>query len=203
MPSSRVPLQIEIVDPAHDSFEVGCMARATAATPAAGVDEWVRSLADARAAARRHVDPLARLLSRGGARIRRTSRAVHERSVQLRTDGSPRRASAVRQHVFAPFDSVIDRLAVVADGAVAPPGVALDLTSAFAPLPGGGHQADASLALRASWPRLPVVVRVEPWWREQSIVTIELRTRRRLRYPRRYFRGAHASARAVGRALGG
>ena len=201
MSGDRAPLRIEIVDPAHDSLDVGWIGHATTAMPHAGVDEWVSSLADARAAARRHVDPLARILSRLGARTRRTSRAVHERSLQVRTDGNPRRASAVRQHVFAPFDAVVDRLGVVPDGVAAQPGVTLGLVSVFAPLPGGGHQADASLALRGSWPRLPVVVRVEPWWREQSVVTVELRTRRRVRYPRRYFSGAHAAARAVGRTL--
>jgi hypothetical protein len=203
MSQTRAPLRIEIVDPVHDSLDAAWTSGATTATQSQGIEEWLSSLADARAAARRHVDPLARLLSRAGARIQRTSRAAHERSLQVRTDGNPRRASAVRQHVFAPFDTVLDRLDAVGDGVVAEPGVSIGLTSVFAPLPGGGHQANASMALRGSWPRLPVVVRVEPWWREQSVVTVELRTRRRVRYPRRYFRGAHAAARAVGRALAG
>ena len=201
MSDTRAPLRIEIIEPAHDSTDVDWTGPAATLVSTGGVEEWLASLRDAGTAARRHLDPLARQVDRVRARTRRVSRAVHERSMQLRTDGSPRRASAVRQHLFAPLDDVADRLPFVAEGVTVRPGVSLAFSSGFIPLPGGGHQADASLALRGSWPRLPVVVRVEPWWREQSVVTVELRARRRLRYPRRYFRSAHASVRAVGRAL--
>ncbi|MEZ5244748.1 MAG: hypothetical protein R2707_06615 [Acidimicrobiales bacterium] len=201
MSTPRAPLRIEIVDPVHHPLDAGWMGHAAVASPSPGIEEWGRSLADAGAGVRRLTAPLARRVDRAGAAIRRTARVAHERSLQTRADGNPRRASAVRQHVFVGFDTVVERLAAVGDGVVTQPGVTVDFSSGFAPLPGGGHRAEASLGLRGSWPRLPVAIRVEPWWREQSIVTVELRTRRRVRYPRRYFRGAHAAARAIGRAL--
>jgi hypothetical protein len=201
MSTSRAPLRIEIVDPVHDPLDAGWVGHASVASPSPGFEEWGRSLADAGAGVRRFAEPITRRVARISARVRRTARAAHERSLQTRADGNPRRASAVRQHVFMPFDTVVERLPVVDGGVATRSGVTVEFSSGFAPLPGGGRRAEASLGLRGSWPRLPVVVRVEPWWREQSIVTVELRTRRRVRYPRRYFRGAHAAAQAVGRAI--
>lgn len=194
------PVPIEIVDPVIEPVGERWVdvAASTSTSPADGVDEWIRSLLDAAAAARRHVDPM---VERGAAAKRRAQAVgwtVRSWSLQLRTDGNPRRGSAVRQHVFAPFATVAGRLPEESDPIRVRRGVTLALTSGFAPLPGGGRRADATLALRGSWPRLPVDVRVEPWWREQSIVTVELRNRRRIRYPRRYFRAAHDAARAFG-----
>ena len=201
MSGTHASLRIEIVDPTLEPLEAVWFDECSAAAPADGFDEWLRSLTDAAGAARRHVDPATRLVSRSVARVRRGLHRLQARSVQLRHDGNPRRGSNVRQHLFAPFDVVAERLASVPGEIEAAPGVALDMSTGFTVAPGGGRRADARMILRGSWPRLPVTVRVEPWWREQSVVTVELRTRRRLRYPRRYFRAAHASARAVGELL--
>lgn len=198
MSGTHASLRIEIVDPVVEPVEGAWFDECSAAAPTDGFDEWLRSLTDAAGAARRHVDPATRLVSRSVACVRRGVHRLQARSVQLRHDGNPRRGSNVRQHVFAPFALVADRLAAVPTVIEAAPGTRLHVSNEFTTLPGGGRQADARMILRGSWPRLPVTVRVEAWWREQSVVTVELRSRRRLRYPRRYFRAAHASARAVG-----
>lgn len=201
MSGTHASLRIEIVDPTVEPLEGAWFDECSAAAPADGFDEWLRSLTDAAGAARRHVDPATRLVSRSATRLRRGLHRLQARSVQLRHDGNPRRGSNVRQHVFASFAVVAERLAEVPAVIEAAPGTTLEVSNEFTMLAGGGRQADARMILRGSWPRLPVSVRVEPWWREQSVVTVELRTRRRVRYPRRYFRAAHASARAVGELL--
>lgn len=203
MSPTRAPLRIEIVDPANDLPGEGWTRHAAVATAPTGFDEWLGSLTDAGGAAVGHLGPLTRGLSRSVARGRRVWRAAHDRSWQRRTDGNPRRGSAVRQHVFAPFDVVAGHLGSLSGEALRLPGGSLVFSSGFVALPGGGRRSDAALGLVGSWPRLPVVVRVEPWWRDQTIVTVELRTRRRLRYPRRYFTGAHRAAREVARTLAG
>jgi len=53
------------------------------------------------------------------------------------------------------------------------------------------RQAPARLRLRWSYPSVPVWLVVEPWWRDQALVSIRLRTTRRWRYPVRYFATAH------------
>ncbi|MEQ8839666.1 MAG: hypothetical protein RIB98_01685 [Acidimicrobiales bacterium] len=194
-------LRIEIIDPAREPLLHDPTAAARVSAPPDDTDELFASLRDAWHAAAERLDPLRRRSAVLTARGRRMSRAIHERSLQRRHDGNPRRGSAVRQHVFASFATIERELGAMEKTFVVGGGLRLDLTSDFRPMPGGGHQADARLALRGSWPRLPLVVRVEPWWRGQSVVTAELRTRRRLRYPRRYFAGAHAAARSVGAAL--
>jgi hypothetical protein len=201
MSGTHASLRIEIVDPAAEPLEGAWIDAAPATASVEGVDEWLRSLADAAAVARGRVEPLVGAAAGIVAWSRKVLHGLQEYSVQLRHDGNPRRGSLVRQHVFEPFDVLTDRLPAVAGAVAVRPGVDLEVTSAFESLPGGGRQAAASLRLRGSWPPLPVMVKVEPWWRAQSVVTVELRNRRRLRYPRRYFRAAHASARAVGRRL--
>jgi len=196
-------LRIEIIDPVAEPLERGQGDFARAADQSSELDEWMASLIDAWEAGLRHVAPVRRVSRRGLARMQRIGRSVSDRATQLRNDGNPRRGSLVRQHVFEPFDAVATRLPADAEFIPLRGGSSLRLTSGFRPLPSGGRQADASLSLRGSWPRLPLVVRVEPWWREQSIVSVELRTRRRLRYPRRYFRSAHSAAREIGATVSG
>ncbi len=42
-----------------------------------------------------------------------------------------------------------------------------------------------------SRPPIPVWLVVEPWWRQQALVSLRLRKSRRWRYPTRYFTAAH------------
>ena len=198
MSGTTVPLRIEIVDPVTEPLDGGWIDAVSASATSDGATEWLRSLTDAGIAARRHVDPVTGAVVAGATRVQRIVRRLHLRSVQLRNDGNPRRSSAVRQRVFEPFEDVLARLGRMENEVVIARGVTLDVASEFAPLAGGGRQARATLRIRGSWPRLPVMVKIEPWWREQTVVTVELRTRRRLRYPRRYFRCAHGAVRAVG-----
>ena len=52
-------------------------------------------------------------------------------------------------------------------------------------------RAPGRLRVPLSRPRLPVWLAVEPWWRDQSLVTMWLRSTHRWRYPSRYFLTAH------------
>lgn len=201
MPTIDAPLRIEIIDTAGDPPPEGLATlqvvgeRPTGSTPglvllgervvsimAAGgpvVETWM-----GRSRARWTT------LARRGHRARRWL-------ARLAGDGNPRRDSAVRQHVFRPFDEVLALLpgstTVVRAGSAR-----LELSTPFAPLPGGvGVRASATLSLWGSWPALPVWITVEPWWRERTVAGVSLRTRRRLRYPRRYFGSAHAAVRAM------
>jgi hypothetical protein len=201
MSTTTAPLRIEIIDPIAEPLDGAWAETAVTAAHGSEVDEWLASMVDAWTAAGRHLDPVRRSGVRWGGRIRRIVRVVSDYSIQVRTDGNPRRGSLVRQHLFEPFDIVAGRLPDIGGAIPVRSGSTLELTSRFTPLPGGGRQAEAALSLRGSWPRLPLVLKVEPWWRNQSVITVELRTRRRVRYPRRYFRTAHATARRLGAEL--
>ena len=203
MSITSVPLRIEIIDPVAEPLDRGHGDIARAADEAGEIDDWLASIADAWTAATRHCTPVLEVGHRSRRRLQVIVLSISDRATQLRNDGNPRRASLVRQHVFEPFAVVADRLPSVAAAVSPGRGVTLRLTSGFRPLPSGGQDAEAVLSLRGSWPRLPVSVRVEPWWREQSIVSVELRSRRRLRYPRRYFRSAHAAAREIATTVSG
>jgi hypothetical protein len=192
MTAAPAPLRIEILDPAREPLDrsSGPADDRNGATVVVVLDT------DPASRSRRptpvHTGPLPRAL-----------RALHERALQRGFDGSPRRGSAVRHHVAAAYDDASRRLPDARRTLAARAGGRLEITTPFRPRAGGGREAEAMLSLRWSWPRLPMIVRIEPWWRDRSTVTVELRTRRRLRYPRRYFRSAHAAARAVGDALVG
>jgi len=197
MTAPSAPLRIEIIDPDTELLEWSRGDVVGACDEPGELQEWLASLADAGAAAVRHFEPLRRIGRGANRRVQAVGRSIGDRATQLRYDGNPRRASLVRQHLFEPFDTVAEHLPTLTDAVCPNRGLTLRFTSEFRPLPGRGQQAEATLALRGSWPRLPLVVRVEPWWRDQSILSVELRTRRRLRYPRRYFRSVHSVAREV------
>ncbi len=117
------------------------------------------------------------------------------RRAQARS-GNVRRDSRVRQHIWMPFPTVRARLADT------PPELRagssrLVLGSEFTPAPKGAVRAEATLNIRGSWPRIPVWITVEPWWRRRTVATITLRSRRRWRYPRRYFAAVHALTRQL------
>ena len=135
MSPTRAPLRIEIVDPANDLPDGGWTRHAVVAPAPSRLDDWADSLADAGAAVTGRLGPLTRAVSRLMARGRRLLRAVHERSLQRRTDGNPRHGSAVRQHVFAPFDAISGQLGVLTSEALRLPGVSLEFSSGFGALP--------------------------------------------------------------------
>lgn len=169
------PVRIEIIDPLLDDGP-GAVGADRAAVVAV-VDE----AAD--------VDPL-RWVAPVAARLGRLAWSGHGRMAQWRLNGNPRRRSTVRRHLAATFTDT----GVALSGATGPVVVAsgrLELTSPFAPVDGLGLRARGRLQPRWSWPPLPVEVTVEPWWRDRCVLTMQLRTRRRWRYPRRYFDVAH------------
>lgn len=192
MTAAPAPLRIEILDPASEPLDD---ATGRGVTRHGGTTVIVLDVGP-QAPARRPVP------TRTGPLLR-TLRRLQNRARQRGLDGNPRRGSAVRHHVGAPYRVISRGLAAPRRTLAVQPGGRLEITTPFRPRAGGGLEAEAMLSLRWSWPRLPMVVRIEPWWRDRSTVTVELRTRRRLRYPRRYFRSAHGAARAVGDALVG
>ncbi len=110
--------------------------------------------------------------------------------------GNVRRDSRVRQHIWLPFGIVRARLTESPSEFRAGSAV-LVLDSGFISAPKGAIRAEGTLKLRGSWPRLPVWITVEPWWRGRTVATIALRSRRRWRYPRRYFAAVHAITRQL------
>ena len=114
--------------------------------------------------------------------------------------GNARRDSRVRQHIWLPFSVVRSRLAD-SPSEIRAGSARLVLSSGFNPTPRGAIRAEGTLRLRGSWPPLPVWVTVEPWWRSRTVATIALRTRKRWRYPRRYFAAAHAVTRHLARTV--
>lgn len=184
MSMTESPLEIEVIDPLPQATAWGAKAQAMsrAETAAPSIDPIVDAISDGFEAIAELVGRVARVLSR--------------RVEQFEADGNPRRHSRVRHHVFAPFGDVVARLP--AEGSSwASHGARIEIVSAFRPHRDGGQVADARLCLRGSWPALPLRISADPWWRERTLVTVTLRTRRRWRYPRRYYRGVHHSLRAM------
>ncbi|MDG2026240.1 MAG: hypothetical protein P8J50_03965 [Acidimicrobiales bacterium] len=111
------------------------------------------------------------------------------RRKQRISDRNPRRQSRVRLHLFIPYAAACTRIPGI--GVVAQTRMGrLALDAPFEPHR-AGLRAPATLVLRGSWPGLPVWIDIEPWWREQTIVSMSLRSTTRLRYPRRYFSGSY------------
>ena len=104
----------------------------------------------------------------------------------------PRTSDHVRRLVWAPAESVVETWGdsiEVRDGrrplltAVAPE---------FVPAPDGwGVVVPCRLMMPVTRRRLAVWLSVEPWWHERAAITIRMRSRRRWRYPKRYFDAAH------------
>ena len=184
MAVTDTPLEIEIVDP---------LPRPGADGPGAGscsrAETDVRSIDPV-------VDAIGEGLERVGDAIERAARVVSLRLEQIDVDGNPRKQSRVRHHVFAPYHEVVERLPECGER-VAHRGTRLEITSPFRAKTGGGAKAEAKLRLRGSWPALPLVISVDPWWRERTLFTVRLRTHRRWRYPRRYYRGVHHALRKM------
>lgn len=196
-PVDAAPLRIEIIDPiAEPGWAVSGAERvvAIATEPGPGGADRLEPLL-------RRLEPVGHRVELAVDRAAAVQLRLVHRRLQRVHDGNPRRDSRVRQHLLAPFDEVGARLP--------PPGTTvrtrsgrLELTSAFARAKGGTLRAEASLRLPGSWPALPLVVTVEPWWRRRTVITVALRTQRRWRYPRRYFGAAHAATRRLGELVG-
>lgn len=111
------------------------------------------------------------------------------RRQQRISDRNPRRQSRIRLHVFIPYAAACSRIPGLGVVASSRSGrITLD-----APFEGrrDGIRAPGTLTLRGSWPGIPVWIDIEPWWRQQTIVTMSLRSTHRVRYPRRYFSGSY------------
>ncbi|MGI9602774.1 MAG: hypothetical protein ACR2QE_12875 [Acidimicrobiales bacterium] len=100
---------------------------------------------------------------------------------------SPRVDSVVRRVLRCDPDQA---LVMVEQRLASVPGLALE-----GPLSDRGHtslqRAPGRLCIPFCRPRVPIWLAVEPWWRDQTLVTLSLRTSRRWRYPLRYFGTAH------------
>lgn len=194
-PNSGDELEIEILDPAIGGAPSAAPGeRATVEAEAAEtpltvwIDDLRETVDDVLAPAKRATETTSLVtgswLHRWG--VRRKQRIA---------DRNPRRQSRIRVHVFIPFAVACSRLP--AEGAsVSARGTVLRLEGPFDDFR-AGLRAPAALHLRGSWPELPVWIDVEPWWRRQTIVTLSLRSTKRVRYPRRYFASGHRTLRRL------
>jgi|OM-RGC.v1.014918957 hypothetical protein len=189
-PGSGDELEIEIIEPAagaspddHSRGERASVEAHAAETP---LSVWIDDL-------RETVDDVlepARRASESSAIVAGTwLHRLGVRRQQRVADRDPRRQSRIRLHVFIPFPVACSRIPGVGVIAQTRSG-RLELDGPFRPHR-AGRRAPGTLSLRGSWPGLPVWIDIEPWWRQQTIVTLSLRSTHRLRYPRRYFSGSH------------
>ncbi|MFT5203431.1 MAG: hypothetical protein ACI9C1_002830 [Candidatus Aldehydirespiratoraceae bacterium] len=192
MANAVAPLRIEIVDPLTDEFlngAPGMIAGDVTAVRIQGAEVFDLVRANvARAAA-----PWVEAGRRWESRFNRVLHGIGRRRDQVMYDGNPRHDSRVRQHLFLSFGEVARGLPSQPTTFPAGRGQ-LETLAPFEAWAKDGLRAAGTLRLPRSWPGVPVWITVEPWWRDQTITTIELRTHRRWRYPRRYFRAVHGAA---------
>lgn len=194
-PGSGEELEIEIIDPAvgagpgenrrhgtGSEKSVAVVAQAADPPLSVWIDDLRESVDDVLAPARRVSESSG--LAAGS--------WLHRRGVarkQRVADRNPRSQSRIRLHVFIPYAAACSRTPGI--------GVIAQTRAGKLALDGpfdehrAGRRAPGTLTLRGSWPGLPVWIDLEPWWRQQTIVTLSLRSTNRLRYPRRYFSGSH------------
>jgi len=189
-PGSGEELEIEIIDPAVDagteesgwSERVSIEAAVVDAPLTVWIDDLRETVDDVLAPARRASESTGMV---AGSWLHR----VGVRRKQRVADRDPRRQSRIRLHVFIPFAAARSRIPGI--GVIAQTrGGRLELDGPFVEHR-AGQRAPGTLTLRGSWPGLPVWIDIEPWWRQQTIVTLSLRSTHRVRYPRRYFSGSH------------
>ena len=117
----------------------------------------------------------------------RVRRLVHHYAVTVGPDRGidRRRQSGVVHRVDAPADDVVTAVAAT-----------LHSQPVYDPVE---HEFRFPTRLHVpwSWPDLPVWIAVSPLGSARSIVRLSLRSRRRLRYPMRYFHVAHSTLRSL------
>lgn len=189
-------LAIEIVDPwsdamsreamSPDAMSPDAVARVEAIAPESVLTVWIDDL---RETVDDVLEPARRVTEATGLTTGAWLHRLGVRRKQRIADRDPRGQSRIRVHVFIPYEAACSRLPV-AETTLRARSAVLRFERGFASHR-AGLRAPAALHLRGSWPGLPVWVDIEPWWRRQSIVTLSLRSTRRLRYPRRYFAAGH------------
>jgi len=110
-----------------------------------------------------------------------TARHAYEVSIGEYRALSPRRQSRVERRVHGNVDDVRR---------------ALGLPFEYDPVI-HEHRAAAELRVPWSWPRLPIWIGVSEVATGRAAISITLRSRRRIRYPRRYYAAAHSRLRAI------
>lgn len=115
-------------------------------------------------------------------RIRRR----YETTIGLTRGFSPRMQSRVEHRLDCRAGEVVD---------------ALGLRFAYDPVE-HEYRAPTELHLRWSWPRLPVWLAVAELSSTRSALRLSLRSRRRFRYPMRYFHAAHSTLTGIESTLG-
>ena len=121
----------------------------------------------------------------------------HARTIGTHRGVDPRRQSLVEHRLQARAADVAPIVAAFSDGALRDPrsdAVAYDPVEHEFRLP-------AEMHVTLAWPDLPVWVGVAELTASTCALRISLRSRRRLRYPARYFHTAHCALSAVERRI--
>ena len=106
-------------------------------------------------------------------------------------DTNPRLRSVVEHRVRGPVTDVVRQLC--ADGGIELDGLIADERVAHYDAVDREYRIRARLRLVWSWPQLPMWLSVGELSSTQSALRLSLRSRKRVRYPARYFHAAHAA----------
>jgi hypothetical protein len=142
-------------------------------------------------------ESMRRLADRTGATVDSAVFRWHRRWARFARVGDIRSQSRIRLHAWTPLPDLIERLGDSPLDIVDHDRHLLRSEGPLRPARRGAYRTAATLSLRWSWPHLPVWIVAEPWWRDHTVITLSLRSNRRLRYPRRYWDGAYRALRGV------
>lgn len=136
--------------------------------------------------------PGAELAQRLGRKARR-ARLRYQITVGNHQGFDPRRRSQVEDRLASPAADVVGALRRSPDIWVTAGTVRLrgDATAAVYDPVDHEYRMPAEMQLRWSWPRLPMWLGVGEVSSSRSVLRLSLRSRRRVRYPLRYFDAAH------------
>jgi len=184
------PIEIEILD------DEGMVPAGTTGSHVAGHDPELTIL-DPESLPFPVADTLRRVADETGARFDRAFFRWNHRWDRLARVGDIRSQSRLKLHAWAPLPDLLDAIGGHPIEVHDRGRRVLWSEAPLTPWRRGAHRTAATLSIRWSWPNLPVWIVAEPWWREHSVLTISLRTTRRLRYPRRYWEASHRALRAL------
>jgi hypothetical protein len=136
--------------------------------------------------------PGTQLVRRLSAAAQRAQRR-YEMTIGVHHGFDPRRRSAVEHRVPLPARDVID--ALWRDDELPVTSLALAAHPASTVFDPGAHEyrLPAELHVAWSWPRLPMWLTVGELSATRCTLRLSLRSRRRVRYPTRYFHAAHSA----------
>lgn len=124
---------------------------------------------------------------------------LRRRALERRVTPNPRVNSVVRRFVWEDADDVLHRYEEhVITQRMATAG-RLHMRERRLELDDDHHDYRVPARLRVRWSfwSYPVWLSIEPWWGDRTVVGMELRSRHRVHYSRRYYDAAHDALRAL------